>query len=80
MVPILKKQIQTYVTIEHAPLFENVRFVVIIDSEARKQNLVLVRGHSPREFLLSSAILEAAFLNKGPECRVVEVVDVACAA
>lgn len=67
----------THISIEHGPLFEDFRFVVVIDTKSREENFVLVGRQCAREMLLCVSRLHAASLDKRPKGGVIEVVDVA---
>ena len=82
----------THVSEDHTPLLVHVWLVVVVDLEAREQDLILVRGQGPlgtisapgvvadqvshNQFLLRLLGRHTSLLDQSPEGGVVEIVDV----
>jgi hypothetical protein len=71
------KGVGYYIAVYDTSFFENLWLVVVVDVEPLPQYFVLFRRYCSREFLFGSSCLYPSFLDKCPECGVVEVVDVA---
>jgi len=71
------KQDKTYIPVRNAALLPHLGLIIVIDAEAREQDLIFILGQRAFEQLLGRGTVEAAALHEGPKGRVVEVVDVA---
>jgi len=75
--PNAGRQRSTHVSVNRRAFLVHVVFVVVIYSEAREQDLVLVFAQRALEEELGVGPAHVALLDQGPEGRVVQVVDVA---
>lgn len=71
------KERKTYVSIENTPFLKDFGFVVVIDAEAREEDLVLICRYSSRKLLLCRPGIHPPLLDECPKRTVVQVVDMA---
>lgn len=65
-----------YLTIYDASLFIHLRLIVVVDTELRKQNLVLVCSQRALQCNFGFLVCHSAFKHHTPESGVVEIVNV----